>query len=288
MKMAEDPWYSLGSSFLRLPARASRDGEGVGEVIGTALHVELFGYASAYHSREEHSRVSPPPAPPTSIALAFEAATGEVVTCIALRGASGFEVYEEVLWGVIRAYMERLRTRPGDQYKPATLMTSDPGLADYMHGLLQGSGLDIVCVNGATQQVQWPSRALAERIQVSASHAACGERADGSAPAALLVRTVLDSLLASLESSGQIASVLNLRFNCEDAESNVQGSPLVLLASCHDSECGLLVPRSTIKRCSECKRTYYCSATCQKRAWTKGGHRKACKDIQQINSRLAE
>ena len=41
----DDPWYAMGSEFLRLPARASRDGDQPGEVVGTAIHVELLGYS---------------------------------------------------------------------------------------------------------------------------------------------------------------------------------------------------------------------------------------------------
>ena len=37
----------MGSEFLRLPARASRDGDQPGEVVGTAIHVELLGYSAA-------------------------------------------------------------------------------------------------------------------------------------------------------------------------------------------------------------------------------------------------
>ena len=36
----------MGSEFLRLPARASRDGDQPGEVVGTAIHVELLGYSA--------------------------------------------------------------------------------------------------------------------------------------------------------------------------------------------------------------------------------------------------
>ena len=36
-----DPWYAMGAEFLRLPARASRDGDHPGEVVGTAIHVEV-------------------------------------------------------------------------------------------------------------------------------------------------------------------------------------------------------------------------------------------------------
>ena len=36
----------MGSEFLRLPARASRDGVQPGEVVGTAIHVELLGYSA--------------------------------------------------------------------------------------------------------------------------------------------------------------------------------------------------------------------------------------------------
>ena len=54
----------MGSEFLRLPARASRDGDQPGEVVGTAIHVELLGYsatppylAGTSHALATHSRV---------------------------------------------------------------------------------------------------------------------------------------------------------------------------------------------------------------------------------------
>jgi hypothetical protein len=110
-----DQWYAMGSEFLRLPARASRDGDRPGEVVGTAIHVELFGYSAT----------------PPYLAVAFEPATGAVVDCRCVRCPGAFEAYEEVMWGLIGSYMKALdrRTGPTDpasvRHKPANIFTTD-------------------------------------------------------------------------------------------------------------------------------------------------------------------
>ena len=82
----QDAWYALGSRFLQLPARATRDGDAErGEAptpVGTAVHVELFAPAGA----------SAPP----YLAIAFEPATGEVISCRRVDCTTGFDGYEEV------------------------------------------------------------------------------------------------------------------------------------------------------------------------------------------------
>lgn len=252
---ASDPWYKLGGDFLKLPARASRDGDEPGSVVGTAVHVELFC-----------SEASPEP---PFLSVAFDPATGEILDVSAVRESTGFDAYESVLWAVIGAYMERAG---GDaaEFKPSNITTTDPGLADYMFGLLQGSGADVLCVDIATQRVQWPSPRL-ERVVPGG---AIGEHAP-------LVREVTDAVLASLVASGRARKLLG------DGAAAEGGPPLklVLLGACHDDQCGKLAPRRGLKRCSACKVTTYCSEACQLRHW-KAGHRTKCKDIQSINKPL--
>ena len=62
---------------------------------------------------------------------------------------------------------------------------------------------------------------------------------------------------------------------------------LVPLGACHDGKCGRLLHRSRLKRCSACKKMYYCSAECQLHHWRHGGHKEGCKDIQEMNAAFA-
>ena len=166
----DDPWYAMGSEFLRLPARASRDGDQPGEVVGTAIHVELLGYSAT----------------PPYLAVAFEPATGAVVDCRSVRCPGAFEAYEEVLWGLIGSYMHALDRRTGPssgaalRHKPAVISTTDSALADYMFGLLQGCGCGVVCV-GATASVQWPSARLASLLSKRGTGGGTGGGAGGGA-----------------------------------------------------------------------------------------------------------
>lgn len=166
----DDPWYAMGSEFLRLPARASRDGDQPGEVVGTAIHVELLGYSAT----------------PPYLAVAFEPATGAVVDCRSVRCPGAFEAYEEVLWGLIGSYMRALDRRTGPssgaalRHKPAVISTTDSALADYMFGLLQGCGCGVVCV-GATASVQWPSARLASLLSKRGTGGGTGGGAGGGA-----------------------------------------------------------------------------------------------------------
>lgn len=242
----------VGTSFLSLPARASRDGDDGEAAVGTAVHCEL---ACALGGG------------PPFICVAFEPATGDVLVAPAPAGSTGFQVYEEVVWSVMAAYMEK--AGPQVAYKPSNITTTDSGLADYMFGLLQGCGCDVMCVDGATQRVQWPATRLARLVPGGA----IGEHAP-------LVREVTEALLEELVSSGRARELLG-----DGAGAPPTG--LVLAGSCHDGECGKLAPRRGLKRCSACKRTTYCSAACQARHW-KAGHRVKCKDIQAINAPLTE
>ena len=143
----KDEWYELGTKFLQLPARATRDGaaETGEQVLGTAVHVELFG--------RKGEQCAPP-----YLALAIEPSTGAVVSCRRVVHTTGFEGYEDVLWGFIEDFIARNeRMSAGDSalhHKPATLTSTDGALADYIFGLLQGCGMDVVHVDGKTQRAQ--------------------------------------------------------------------------------------------------------------------------------------
>ena len=56
----------------------------------------------------------------------------------------------------------------------------------------------------------------------------------------------------------------------------------MLLGACHHAECGKLLPRRKLKRCSACKVMLYCSAACQAENWTAGGHRQVCRELQSM------
>ncbi|KAJ7061247.1 hypothetical protein C8F01DRAFT_1231170 [Mycena amicta] len=45
---------------------------------------------------------------------------------------------------------------------------------------------------------------------------------------------------------------------------------------CDNSECHKMLQTSKLKRCSHCQALSYCSKTCQKTDWRRGGHRGAC------------
>ena len=146
---AKDEWYELGSKFLQLPARATRDGaaelDETAVPVGTAVHVELFGRQGV-------------PCSPPYMSLAIEPSTGVVVSCRRVMHTTGFEGYEDVLWGLIEDFIARNnRIAAGDStlhHKPATLTSTDGALADYIFGLLQGCGMDVVHVDGKTQRAQ--------------------------------------------------------------------------------------------------------------------------------------
>ncbi|KZV76194.1 hypothetical protein PENSPDRAFT_680399 [Peniophora sp. CONT] len=69
----------------------------------------------------------------------------------------------------------------------------------------------------------------------------------------------------------------------EDAERAVfQRDADNVLRNCDWRECRwyIQLPQKPVKRCAGCDRAYYCSSECQKRAWKKGGHKKACRAIK--------
>ncbi|KAK3239363.1 hypothetical protein CYMTET_50707 [Cymbomonas tetramitiformis] len=280
---AKDVSYALGTRFLQLPARASRDGAPGESAVGTAVHVELLS-----RFVEEAGETTPP-----YLSVAFEPATGEVLDCRAVPHSQGCKAYEEVLWGFIEAYLQRLDRRKAEsaesveEHKPALLTTTDSALADYIFGLLQGCGMDILCVDAAAQKVQWPSRSL----QAASTQTASGNAGEGEPT--LAIATVFRNTLTSLVVSGRVQSTLSTGQREEErvAEPASELSPasslpggLTQLGACHEESCQRLAPRNRLKRCSGCKVMRYCGAACQKKHWTLGRHKKGCKDIQAINA----
>lgn len=298
-----DPWYELGSRFLRLPARATRDGSRPGEVVGTAVHVDLYGRPSCE----------------AALAVAVEPATGEVLCLRAIHCSSAFEAYEEAFWGVICAY---LRREPAS--KPASLTSSDRALADYIFGLLQGCGTDVACIDASSQRVQWPASLLRETLRLPHPQPATEERAAarpapaeppapthslpaffqpepepaaeaGRAEDAPLVADVMAAVVEALAASGEASALLRGAAGEEGRGAGERGAApagnlgtahgpeqLVLLGACHHAECGKLLPRRKLKRCSACKVMLYCSAACQAENWTAGGHRQVCRELQSM------
>ena len=295
----EDDEYRLGSRFLQLPARATRDGAR-GQPVGTAVHLEVVGWRSA----------ACPVAPPY-LALAFEPSTGDVIDCRVLAGTTGFEAYEEVLWGFIRSYidrMERVVALEADWHKPATLTSTDSALADYCFGLLQGSGVDVVCIDAKTQRVAWAEPAVGAPASEPPSGGLAADAEEGSAPAERAASEREESVEADaggreLEpwvSGGEgpaspptaplMSDAMGRLFAAVEGEAatgeHAATSRLCLLGACHNDDCGRLLPRAELKRCSACKKMSYCSVACQRAHWTAGGHRQRCKDIQAMNAPL--
>ena len=268
-----DAWYELGSQFLKLPARATRDGESA-TAVGTAVHVELIGRLD----------VGEPP----YLALAFEPSTGEVVVCHRVDHTTGFDGYEEVLWAFIEAYIKRLEQRYASDralyHKPATLTTTDSALADYIFGLLQGCGMDAIHIDARTQRVQW----AADDLRTDDGAPSASGQPQSTADAAPFVQDVMERVLADLVDSGRAAAALN--GSSGTAQQGVVQPPgrvqLVPIGACHNDSCGRLLSRSKLKRCSACKRMYYCSTACQLQHWRYGGHKEGCKDIQEIHASL--
>lgn len=252
-----DADYDVGASFLKLPARASRDGARDNEVVGTAIHIELFG------SRQSTA----------CVVVGIEHGTGQVVCSQRLEDtATAFAAFEEALWAVIRAYMKRLDAQEmpaGDRFRPATFTSTDAALADFIHGLMHGCGTDIVCVNADESSVQWPSDELKARFGSSNSDGSPRAPPDAAAPS---LRVVVDAAITPLADAAVDGPFALLR------EREMMGA-------CHHADCGKLALRRSLKRCSACKRAMYCSVACQTSHW-KAGHKGECKKIQQLNSKL--
>jgi hypothetical protein len=234
--MCDDRSYALGSKFLGLPARASRDGdEGSNPVVGTSVHMEL------YAARAEHCR-------PPYLAIAFEPSTALVISCRAVSARTAAEAYDATLWHFIEAYLDGVERT----HRPATLTFSDVGLADYIFGVIQGCGTDVACIS-PSQPVQWP--------------------AEGTP----MVGEALATALTGLRASGIIREALSSAAEADAA--------LVPVGACHDGQCGAMVERAALKRCSACKATRYCSAACQQRHWPE--HRAGCRELVAKQKRAA-
>jgi len=134
---AEDPFYELGTAFLGLPARATRDGSAEGDVVGTCVHLEVYGIANG----------APADMRPPYLSVAFEPATGHVIDVRAIDKVSAYDVYDDALWGFIQSYLGRggcgdaigqpavqPAASPAPAHRPATLTSTDVALADYIFG----------------------------------------------------------------------------------------------------------------------------------------------------------
>ncbi|KAJ7713431.1 hypothetical protein B0H16DRAFT_1621259 [Mycena metata] len=51
--------------------------------------------------------------------------------------------------------------------------------------------------------------------------------------------------------------------------------------ACDNMKCGIILPKSQLRRCSQCTKRYYCSETCQVLDWRDDGHRTVCKALKQ-------
>ena len=232
----------MGRQFLGLPARASRGEPGAGDdvVIGTSIHLDVVGLEAGVHGPESCH---------TFLGLVVEPATGVVLDCRPLPFTTGTEAYEEVLWGFLEEYLTRSKTTPA--HRPSTLTTSDPALADYCFGLLQGTGTDVVCVDMTAQKVLWPAPDLRQRL--------------GLVEGDPLLHHVWDYVLQMLE---------------QQEGSLVQaGTKFQAVSSCHNGPCAKLQPRNSLQRCGGCKTMLYCGRDCQAQHWKKGGHKSKCKEL---------
>jgi len=90
-----EPFYDPGATFLRLPARATRDGER-GDVVGTSVDLEVWG-ALSLREPGGPSAVQPP-----YFTVAFEPATGRLLSSRVVGKTSAFEVYDDLLWDFIQ------------------------------------------------------------------------------------------------------------------------------------------------------------------------------------------
>lgn len=199
-----DPFYDLGATFLRLPARATRDCER-GDVVGTSVDLEVWG-ALSLREPGGPSAVQPP-----YFTVAFEPATGRLLSSRVVGKTSAFEVYDDLLWDFIQSYLGGgtggVNQTAGDApipptHRPAVLTSTDVALADYAFGVLQGCGTEVHHVS-PDSQVQWPAVSVAADGKLE--DCARGTRAKAPPP---LMRDVLEHVQASLLEAGLAASLL--------------------------------------------------------------------------------
>ncbi|KAJ6555445.1 hypothetical protein DFH09DRAFT_571042 [Mycena vulgaris] len=65
-----------------------------------------------------------------------------------------------------------------------------------------------------------------------------------------------------------------------DALDYYESSDYVCTKACDGPQCGALIPKRDIKRCSGCRLHYYCSVECQTSGWRDGGHRQLCRPLR--------
>ncbi|KAJ7113110.1 hypothetical protein C8R44DRAFT_984922 [Mycena epipterygia] len=58
--------------------------------------------------------------------------------------------------------------------------------------------------------------------------------------------------------------------------------------ACDNLACGEIVKRPDFKRCGGCRSRYYCSETCQRADWRRGGHRNTCRALLTASRRFLD
>jgi len=221
-----------------------------------------------------HVAVLGPSAPgvgPPYCCVCLEPSTGTVLELRALEGAkatTAMEAFEETLWGMVESHLRRVPEASGGDgplgeaaaWKPALVTTFDVALADYLHALLQGSGLDVVCVDREGGfPVQFPRKGLVTALWG-------GQGVERAAEGTLLLKDVVDQMVARLEE--------------DRALPWAAGEGVSALGACQAEQCMSLHRAGALLRCTGCMRAAYCSRECQSADWKRGGHRERCKEIQ--------
>ncbi|KAJ7733016.1 hypothetical protein B0H16DRAFT_1892932 [Mycena metata] len=53
--------------------------------------------------------------------------------------------------------------------------------------------------------------------------------------------------------------------------------------ACDNMKCGIILTRAQVRRCSQCRKRYYCSTVCQMIDWREDKHRTVCKNLRNVN-----
>ncbi|KAK6978212.1 hypothetical protein R3P38DRAFT_3119988 [Favolaschia claudopus] len=61
--------------------------------------------------------------------------------------------------------------------------------------------------------------------------------------------------------------------------NQLEAGELSLLRACYNTECGAILEKSKLKRCSLCRHVWYCSVECQRADWRRDNHRGSCRSI---------
>ncbi|KAJ7659599.1 hypothetical protein DFH06DRAFT_1402625 [Mycena polygramma] len=63
-------------------------------------------------------------------------------------------------------------------------------------------------------------------------------------------------------------------------KANFESGKYMSTQACDNMKCGQLFRKSRFRRCSQCKRRYYCSEACQITDWREAGHRDVCESFR--------